>query len=608
MAEDDVVGREALKDPSITTSTRTTYNPAYRRAQRLRGGLRGFRSKYEKEKGEYQEAATAYKGRIKKFKKKHTPYLKSGLTQFRRKYPARTQKKIATSFKKGTQEIEAKRIAAIKEGTEAKQAQEEYNKRVAEYNKYAAKAKVTSVTYSQKRTKGSKEVKVSQLTPSERLNLRKFGRTEATTKYTIPGESFITGETPAIFRTSVTYKPLKRETFSEKVAFRLSSFAVSKYNPQRSLYIDRSKAGLEMRQRQIYAAVPKTRKEVALEAALWFGPGLAAKGAAKGYRAYKLARHARVTEKVIVPTSRAALAMERGVATRTKAKVTRSTLIPTTIKERVAKTTIKPHFRTYGKTTTYIKEHPRFYKIKKDPIGVTTETGYKYTIPAIARPRKVTTETGKTGYLYRQKEIRPGAFDPGAQLLRIEKAKIGKVKQKKVSNIFGIGFLEPSIKVTTKLRGRPVLALKRQQAFMTPLFAGQAAISKTKSIQKYKQKPILKPVRPRSITTPFVTTRAKIGTKVGSKQALSPFSKLSSEFKTPKSKFKLQSTTPKFMLPPLVPKIKAKKRKKAKKGKYKAKPRKYAYKPSISAIGLPTARGQPRQKAFTGLEIRRVFR
>ena len=63
-------------------------------------------------------------------------------------------------------------------------------------------------------------------------------------------------------------------------------------------------------------------------------------------------------------------------------------------------------------------------------------------------------------------------------------------------------------------------------------------------------------------------------------------------------------------MPPLaLPPKKAKKRRKPKRRKYVKKPRKYAYKPSIIGTTRAAVKGRaPKQKRYTGFEIREVFK
>ena len=208
---------------------------------------------------------------------------------------------------------------------------------------------------------------------------------------------------------------LPRETTGEKIAYRISSFAVSKYNPQRALYMDRTQAGLEQRKRQIYAAVPKTKGQAAVEVALWTAPGLAIRAGAKGYRAYQLAFKPKVTQKVIQATGRGIVA-ERAIKGAYKAKAVRSTLLETTTKDRVIKTTIPAYMRKTRTGVTYIKEHPRYYKMPREDIKITTESGYNYFIPKSVKARKAPKQfPDQTALQFRQKITLRGGYTSGEQ-------------------------------------------------------------------------------------------------------------------------------------------------------------------------------------------------
>jgi len=442
---DDTTGRETLLDPSISTETKTIYSRGYYRAQKLRAGLKSYRSSFEKEKTQAEQAQTELTERTERFKQKHDPYFTPGYTAFKRKYPVRTIKKVAKSFTKGTQEIEQKRLIAVTEVKQAEQAQAEYNKRVAEYNKAAAKATKTTLTYTTK----------YKTTPGQSYSYTKYSLQGA--PYTsIHGATMIaptpqpTLYTPAdpqrLQQIRTQQADLPRETTGEKIAYGLSSFAVSKYNPQRALYMDRSPAGLEHRKRQIYAAVPKTKGQAAVEVALWTAPGAVIKLSKYGYKAYQLATKARVTQKVIQATGRGIVA-ERAIKGAYKAKAVRSTLLETKTKTRVIKTTIPAYMRKTTKGITYIKEHPRYYKMPREDIKITTESGYNYFIPKGVRAKKAPADFPERQTMqFRQKITLRGGFTSGEQYFRLEK--IRKIQATKrvtaTPQVFGVGLTTPT--------------------------------------------------------------------------------------------------------------------------------------------------------------------
>jgi hypothetical protein len=638
---DDTTGRETLLDPSITTETKTIYSRRYYRAQKLREGLKSYRSSFEKEKGEAEQAQTELTERTERFKQKHNPYFTPGYTAYKRKYPVRTQKKVAKSFTKGAQEIEQKRLTAVTEVKQAEQAQAEYNKRVAAYNKAAAKATKTTLTTTYKTT----------TTPGETKTYKTYSL-EGAPYTSIHGATMIaptpqpTLYTPAdpqrLQQIRTKQAELPRETFGQKVAYSISSFAVSKYNPQRALYMDRTQAGLEQRKRQIYAAVPKTKGQAAVEVALWTAPGIALRVGAKGYRAYQLAYKARVTQKVIQATGRG-IAAERAIKGAYKAKAVRSTLLETTTKDRVIKTTIPAYMRKTRTGVTYIKEHPRYYKMPREDIKITTESGYNYFIPKSVKAKKAPKQfPDQTALQFRQKITLRGGYTSGEQYYRLEKIrKIQATKKVRAApQVFGVGLPTPvSVEGYKTLKvGQPTLRIKAPtalpdirgmwgyQPYRTAtktetaaeqarrLGIRQASVSKAKQISKSQSRFKFDPgLTTKTYLTPITTLRPPITipkTTQISTQGLKSVGRSDYTFKTPGQKFKLPPIKTTLKMPPLaLPPKKAKKRRKPKRRKYTKKPRKYAYKPSIIGTTRAAVKGRaPKQKRYTGFEIREVFK
>ena len=638
---DDTTGREALKDPSITTETKTIYSTGYYRAKNLRGGLKSYRSTFEKERQQAEKASAELSTRTERFKQKHDPYLKPGYKVFKRKYPARIKKKVAKSFTKGAAEVEQKRLTAVTEVKQAEQAQTEYNKRVAEYNKAAAMAakKTITTTYT--------------TTPGKSYSYTKYSLQGA--PYTSVKGATMVAPTPQIQPTLYTpadpqrlqqirtqQADLPRETFGQKIAYSISSFAVSKYNPQRALYMDRTQAGLEYRKRQIYAAVPKTKGQAAVEVALWTAPGIALKLGARGYRAYQLATKARVTQKVIQATGRG-IAAERAIKGAYKVKAIRQTLLETTTKDRVIKTTIKPHVRKTIKGVTYIKEHPRYYKMPRADIKITTQSGYSYFIPKGVKARKAPKQfPDQTALQFRQKITLRGGYTSGEQYYRLERIrKIQATKKVRATpQVFGVGLTtsmgvegysalkvrQPTLRIKAPTALPDIRGMWGYQPYRTAtktetaaeqarrLGIRQASVSKAKQISQSQSRFKFDPgLITRPGITPITTLRPPITTPKTtqiSTQGLKSVGRSDYTFKTPGQKFKLPPIKTTLKMPPLaLPPKKAKKRRKPKRRKYTKKPRKYAYKPSIIGTMRAAVKGRaPKQKRYTGFEIREVFK
>jgi len=633
---DDTTGREALKDPSITTETKVYRDKqAYSRASRLREGLKSYKSTFEKEKGQAEQAQTELTERTERFKQKHDPYFAPGYTAYKRKYPVRTQKKVAKSFTKGAQEIEQKRLTAVTEVKQAEKAQAEYNKRVAAYNKAAAKATATTITTTYTSTPGETKTYTAYSLKGAPYTSVKGATMIAPT----PQPTLYTPADPQRLQQIRTKQAeLPRETFGQKVAYSISSFAVSKYNPQRALYMDRTQAGLEQRKRQIYAAVPKTKGQAAVEVALWTAPGPVIKLSKYAYRAYQLAYKARVTQKVIQATGRGIVA-ERAIKGAYKAKAVRSTLLETTTKDRVIKTTIPAYMRKTRKGVTYIKEHPRYYKMPREDIKITTESGYNYFIPKSVKARKAPADFPERQTMqFRQKLTLRGGFTPGQQYYRLEKIrKIQATKRVRAApQVFGVGLTTPmgvggyrTLKVkqpTIRIKAPSTLPRFSGGLFAQPtktetaaeqarrLGIRQASVSKAKQISQSQSRFKFDPgLTTKTYLTPIPRLKPPITTPKTtqiSTQGLKSVGRSDYTFKTPGQKFKLPPIKTTLKMPPLaLPPRKAKKRRKPKRRKYTKKPRKYAYKPSIIGTTRAAVKGRaPKQKRYTGFEIRGVFK
>ena len=653
---DDTTGREALKDPSITTETKTIYSRGYYRAQQLRAGLKSYRSSFEKEKGEAEQATTALTERTERFKQKHDPYFTPGYTAYKRKYPVRTQKKVAKSFTKGAQEIEQKRLTAVTEVKQAEQAQAEYNKRVAAYNKAAAKATTTTLTTTYKTTTTPGETKTYKTYSLEGAPYTSVKG--ATMIAPTPQPRLYTPADPTRLQQIRTQQAdLPRETTGQKIAYGISTAATSKYNifgtgtilayrTKRAelsgdpAAIQKAAAARDYRKRQIYAVVPKTKGQAAAEVALWTAPGAVIKLSKYAYRAYQLAYKARVTQKVIQATGRGIVA-ERAIKGAYKAKAVRSTLLETTTKDRVIKTTIPAYMRKTRTGVTYIKEHPRYYKMPREDIKITTESGYNYFIPKSVKARKAPADfPEKQTMQFRQKLTLRGGFTPGDQYYRLEKIrKIQATKKVKapIPQVFGVGLPTPvSVEAYRTLKVRqPTLRIMRPTTtpytYGAGLFAQptktetaaeqarrlgirQASVSKAKQISKSQSRFKFDPgLTTKTYLTPITTLRPPITipkTTQISTQGLKSVGRSDYTFKTPGQKFKLPPIKTTLKMPPLaLPPKKAKKRRKPKRRKYTKKPRKYAYKPSIIGTTRAAVKGRaPKQKRYTGFEIREVFK
>ena len=331
---------------------------------------------------------------------------------------------------------------------------------------------------------------------------------------------------------------------------------------------------------------------------------------------------------------------ERAIKGAYKAKAVRSTLLETITKDRVIKTTIPAYMRKTKKGVTYVKEHPRYYKMPRQDIKITTESGYNYFIPKSVKARKAPADFPERQTMqFRQKLTLRGGFTPGQQYYRLEKIrKIQATKRVRAApQVFGVGLTTPiGVEGYSALKVRqPTLRIMRptttSYTYGAGLFAQptktetaaeqarrlgirQASVSKAKQISQNQSRFKFDPgLTTKTYLTPIPRLKPPITTPKTtqiSTQGLKSVGRSDYTFKTPGQKFKLPPIKTTLKMPPLaLPPKKAKKRRKPKRRKYTKKPRKYAYKPSIIGTTRAAVKGRaPKQKRYTGFEIREVFK
>jgi len=309
---------------------------------------------------------------------------------------------------------------------------------------------------------------------------------------------------------------------------------------------------------------------------------------------------------------------------------------PTKEVARVVKTKIPTHLRTRGETIFQVKEHARVYAVKPQPfevtgkmVGTIQKKGIKlgavkqekYLIqPSIS---KVTTKKGVMFISRAEQMLKKGTGTTARVKGITEITKVYKpvVKPKPffakkatipIAPKLIIKPAPPKL-IATKLQA-PILATKPavSTAMATGVATGVVFEAKRaykselaqrlmlKPKYKYETKPIIKVkhiAKPKYATAYASAYKGLTQEKYVTKQKFAPKIVMKYYFKPKKPGF-----------PILKPKKRDFKRKEKKPTKYTIKPRKYVYKPSISALSLPAVTKRPKKKVFTGIELRRVLK